>query len=102
MRSTLPASGAKKPILFTLAERLFDDGRLGEAYAYFADFADVRKKLGRLTLPEELMAVVTEAAQSGDYLQPSTTPSPSPSARSRTSSCPSRGSARCYSLWTHP
>ncbi len=63
----LPASGAKKAILFTLAERLFDDGRLGEAYAYFADFADVRKKLGRLTLPE-LMAVVTEAAAGGDYL----------------------------------
>lgn len=59
----LDGIGAKKTTLLLLARRLFDDGLLGDEYAYFVDFDDVRKRLNRLTVREIADEVIGAASR---------------------------------------
>lgn len=64
----LSGIGSKKTVLLGMAERLFADGQLGDDYAYFADFADVSKRLSRLSVPELTQLVVTATTEAGYVL----------------------------------
>ncbi len=56
-------AGSKKAALLDLARQLWKKGNeLDESYTYFTDFADVQKRLARLTVPQLLTKVTDTLA----------------------------------------